>query len=447
MTDNTSLKLSLAFNKQLQANLLPAFETMLPTEAIENYVKENLSHTRDKVYTPARTAFSMIFTGVQEDKSLQNTVNIFNEKYAVECKILKQNEDELLLQSREKDLKEVKKSGRPRTYKSKIPKSKSRELSDNTVAYTNARQRLPVELLQTIFEQIKQPKDIKEESWHGYKTYITDGTYLQLQDTEKIREEYPPLEKNGMFPQALLQVLIRQGSGQIRHIALENRKLSELELVLPMIKKMQTNDLLLADDLYNTYYHFCLILKQKAQIIVPGKRDRNYTVVKIISDGDEIVKINKPQKRPNYVSEEEWATLPKDILMRRISYEYQTKDGFETAILYTTILDTKIDKTEIVLKYTTRWDIEICIREIKTLMDINVLRSKSPDMIIKELIASLIAYNFVRYIIAKSVENTDFSPQRSIFYECTPTNRTILLDKRGRVFNRWSSGRNRKNEV
>ena len=210
---------------------------------------------------------------------------------------------------------------------------------------------------------------------------------------------------------------------------------------------MQADDLLLADDLYNTYYHFCLIRKQKAQIIVPGKRDRNYNVVKIISKGDEIVRINKPQKRPNYVSEEEWATLPKDILLRRISYEYQTKDGFETAILYTTILDTNIDKTEIVLKYTTRWDIEICIREIKTLMDINVLRSKSPDMIIKELIASLIAYNFVRYIIAKSVENTDFSPQRSIFYECTPTNRTILLDKRGRVFNRWSSGRNRKNEV
>jgi len=80
------------------------------------------------------------------------------------------------------------------------------------------------------------------------------------------------------------------------------------------------------------------------------------------------------------------------------------------------LLDERIEKSEIVLKYTTRWDIEICIREIKTLMDINVLRAKSPDMLRKELTASLIAYNFVRYIIAKSVENTDFSPQRDIFY-------------------------------
>jgi hypothetical protein len=420
---------------------------LLPTEAIDLYVKDNLSHTRDKVYTPARTAFAMIFTGVQEDKSLQNTVNVFNEKYGLECKLLKQRESELLTLSKEEDSKKEKKSGRPRRYKSKIPKSKSRVLSDRTVAYTKARQRLPLELLHLIFEQTNNPNDIKEESWYGYRTYITDGTYVQLQDTDKIREDYPPVENNGMFPQGLLQVFMRQGSGQISAYALGNRNISELELVLPMINKLQEGDLLLADDLYNTYYHFCLIRQQKAHVIVPGKRDRNYTVEKVISDGDEIVKINKTKKRPDYVSKEEWSNLPKDILLRRITYTYQTKTGVETAVLYTTILDEKIEKTAIILKYISRWDVEICIREIKTLMDINVLRAKSPDMLQKELAASLIAYNFVRHIIAKSVENTDFSPQRDIFCECTPTNRIILLDKKGRVFDMCSSGRNRKAEV
>jgi len=268
-----------------------------------------------------------------------------------------------------------------------------------------------------------------------------------LQDTPKIRDHYPPIEKDGMFPQGLLQVFIRQGSGQIHDFELGSRKISELELVLPMLRKMQDKNLLLADDLYNTYYHFCVVRQQNADIIVPGKRDRNYTVVKIISDGDEIVKINKPRRRPVYVSKEEWNNLPKTIFLRRLCYRYQTKEGLQTAILYTTIMDEKIEKTEIILKYTSRWDIEICIREIKMLMDINVLRAKSPDVLKKELTASLIAYNFVRYIIAKSVENTDFPPKENIFYQCTPTNRTILLDKRGRVFNRWSSGRNRKIEV
>ena len=67
MTDNTSLELSLAFKEQLEQNLLPAFESLLPIEAMDKYVKKELSHTRDKVYPPVRTAFSMIFTGIQED--------------------------------------------------------------------------------------------------------------------------------------------------------------------------------------------------------------------------------------------------------------------------------------------------------------------------------------------------------------------------------------------
>jgi hypothetical protein len=80
------------------------------------------------------------------------------------------------------------------------------------------------------------------------RTFITDGTYCQLQDTTEIRAKYPPVENNGMYPQSLLQVFIRQGSGQIHDFATGSRKMSELELVLPMIKKMQPDDLLLADD-------------------------------------------------------------------------------------------------------------------------------------------------------------------------------------------------------
>ena len=64
-----------------------------------------------------------------------------------------------------------------------------------------------------------------------------------------------------------------------------------------------------------------------------------------------------------------------------------------------------------------RWDIEISIREIKTLMDINVFRSKSKDMLLKKLHIALIAYNIVWKLIAESasVDIVGFSPQDNIF--------------------------------
>ena len=89
---------------------------------------------------------------------------------------------------------------------SNISQRYPRELLDSTVSYNNARKRLPLELLHLIFENTNRPVDITEESWHGYRTYITDGTYLQLQDTQKIRNQYPPMENNGMFPQGFKNI-------------------------------------------------------------------------------------------------------------------------------------------------------------------------------------------------------------------------------------------------
>ena len=102
------------------------------------------------------------------------------------------------------------------------------------------------------------------------------------------------------------------------------------------------------------------------------------------------------------------------------------------------------DSVSIVQKYEKRWDTEISIREVKTLMDINVLRSKSCAMLKKELGIALTACNMVRKIIANAAEKAAFSPEGNIFQKCSQTHRPVFLDKRGRVFCKVSSGRPRK---
>ena len=70
----------------------------------------------------------------------------------------------------------------------------------------------------------------------------------------------------------------------------------------------------------------------------------------------------------------------KALQKRRIEYPSPAKES-ERSVLYTSILNGKISKDEIILKYESRWDIEISIRELKTLMDINVVSSMSPAMV------------------------------------------------------------------
>jgi hypothetical protein len=377
----------------------------------------------------------MTLTATQDDKSLQASVNLFIQKYVTESKMMQKHEQEHLEAEKQSDSEKSRRYGRPKLYKSKLRKSITNPLSSVTVGYANARQRLPLELVKRVFDYSTDFGTFDNELWHDYTIYKTDGTYVQLQDTESIRELYPVTGGENQYPQALLQVFTRQGNGQIRQYALGSRKTSELQLVIPMINNLKEKDLLLADDLYNTYYHFCLIQFRQAHIIVSGKRERKYTVIESLESGDEIVEIQKSGKRPDYVDKETWSALPKTLRLRRIAYTYPTKNGEEDCVLYTTLTDKQISAKEIIKKYTNRWDIEITIREIKTLMDINVLRSKSPAMLEKELVVSLTAYNMIRKIIVRSAEKADFSPpQKHILQECATINRSIHGDKPNRVF-------------
>lgn len=64
--------------------------------------------------------------------------------------------------------------------------------------------------------------------------------------------------------------------------------------------------------------------------------------------------------------------------------------------------DKKVPKADFQLLYLTRWDIEICTREIKTIMDINTLRAQTPEMALKELAVSSASYNLVRKMMHAS---------------------------------------------
>ena len=440
MTSNESLQLSLQIKELMQADLSHVFHEDLPFALIESQAREMTPESRDRIFSPCNVLLTMLLSATQEDKSLQNGLNIFKSVFEHNCKVIVQREAEQL-QQEALQAKSVKRTpGRPKNYHSRLPKSYQKPLSDSTAGYSTARTRLDRSLVEFVYEHSGDFGNLDQELWHGMKTYITDGTYLQLQDTDDIKSQYPVTGQESSYPQALLQVLIRQGAGYVSQFSLGSREQSELTLVIPMLRQLEENCLLLADDLYNTYYHFCLTLSRGCHIIVPGKRYRNYEVIGTITDNDQIVEVSKTD-RPHYVSKEEWKSLPDKILLRRIEYTYPTKNGLEAAVLYTTILDENITAAEIITKYTMRWDIEISIRETKTIMDINVLRSKSREMLFKEIVISLTAYNLIRKIIARTADKVGFPPQKDIFQKYNPFGRSLLLDRKGRVFFKWSPGR------
>jgi len=432
MKENYSLFLTKKIAQEIQKDLSGIFYSFFPFDKLASKKPKNV---RDRVFSPENTILTMILTMIQEDKTLQNSVNIYSLIHKKNQKRIAEMQERF---EQEKELgKKEKKAGRPRTGIGRIAKSKTQEISKDTSAYSQARIRLPEESLRTVFEDSKDFADIQyPNKWHGYRVFIADGTYLQMQDTEALRSKFRN-KKAGAYPRGLLEAIIEQGSGAIYDYELDSDSKSELELLSRMICTIPQGSLLLADDLYNCFAIFSLLKQRGVEIIVPGKRTRNYRVVETIAEGDEIVELTKSNNS-------EWLhgkqIEDKKLLMRRIEYENPQKEG-EKSVIYTSLMDKTLSKTDIILKYECRWDIEISIREIKTIMDVNVVRAKSPEMAGKEVASSLIAYNYIRRKIAEGTENSVFSPETDIIQKYFEINSPVLLDRLGRRYTKWSVGR------
>ena len=131
---------------------------------------------------------------------------------------------------------------------------------------------------------------------------------------------------------------------------------------------------------------------------------------------DQLVAYHKPQ-RPKWMSEEEYAKYPSFILVRHLKYKVEQK-GYRTReiTLATTLLDARVYEAEdLASLYRRRWLVELHIRSLKTQMQMDHLRCKSPQMVRKEIHCHMIGYNLVRAAMLASALKFDYCPSRLSF--------------------------------
>ncbi|MHB1688445.1 MAG: hypothetical protein ACYCVH_13875 [Ignavibacteriaceae bacterium] len=178
MTPNLSLLRSNQLREFLRIDYLKSLWGVFPFEVIDSYDRKG---TRDRVYSTENTIMAMVYTSTMEDKTLENAADIFKRIHDSQKERILKNATDALEQEKAEDQKNLEiKRGRKKKYKLKIPKSKTSEISDNTAAYSKARKRVSLELMEQLFYKTRENIDLKT-LWYSMETYLTDGTYVQMQ--------------------------------------------------------------------------------------------------------------------------------------------------------------------------------------------------------------------------------------------------------------------------
>jgi Transposase DDE domain len=296
--------------------------------------------------------------------------------------------------------------------------------SPNTASYCNARSRLPTAVLRNLAKSTAQQlqQDLPNAwRWNGRNVFIADGSHVSMPDTPENQATYPQpvVQQEGIgFPLARLVVLLSLASGACHDLAIApyaGKGTGETTLLRQMYGSLSPGDVLVADALFDNYFLVYELREGGIDVVARVQAERVGTqTVESRLDGD-IIAWQRPNK-PRGMSGEQYRSYPKTMLMRQVSVDARDKDNrAEQFKVITTILDESIEGGQIGDLYERRWEGEVDIRSIKSVMKMDILRCKSPEMVRKEIWAHLLAYNLLRTVMAVAAAESDVEPRMISF--------------------------------
>lgn len=298
--------------------------------------------------------------------------------------------------------------------------------SSSTAAYCQARKRLDTDSLSAILHHTSERLEtMPTRRWlHERRVIVVDGTGISMPDTDENQAVWPQQrhQKPGCgFPQATLCACFCLHTGALLSYRMGNKNSHELPLLREQWNTFKSGDVFLGDKGFCSYFDIVRLKERGVDSVITLARRLPITEaesISVLGKDDLLIQWKKPAKnKASSYSRAEWESLPETLTLRQIKVTV-SHPGFRTASFYliTTLKDDKAYPTsEIADLYLQRWDVELYFRDIKTTMGMDILRCKTPEMICKEIIMHLIAYNCIRFLMLESASRKTVVPRRISF--------------------------------
>jgi len=303
--------------------------------------------------------------------------------------------------------------------------------SSETGAYCQARSRLPERFFAAVARLVGRNLDARVDRrwlWKGRRVCLFDGTTVSMPDTPANRREYP-LAYNQTpgtnFALARVGAIISLSCGAILDLGVcryAGKGQGEVSLLRTLWGILRPRDVLLTDRLQANWTN--ILLLQGRGIDFVGRLNKAHRRADFrrgtrLGRDDHLVRWAKPTSirsvdRPTYNA------LPDAITVREVRVRVE-QPGFRTrsVVVVTTLLDpAQASRAELASLYRARWNNELDLRSIKVVLQMDLLRCKTPDLVRKEVWAHVLAYNLIRTVMAQAAEGHDVEP-RSISFKAT----------------------------
>lgn len=317
-------------------------------------------------------------------------------------------------------------------------------LSENSSAYHQARQKLSLDAVAEFSSAVCDYLGrTGEPAFAGRRVFVIDGTTITLAPTPELKAAFPPASNQtgeSVWPVAMLLVAHEMRSGcaflpQLDPMYGPHRS-SEAKQAQQIVTRLPARSIVMADagfGIFSVAYHstqaghdilfrltairFRSLLK-KAKLLEAGPSHKSYVL----------------KWRPTKKDRESIPDLPSDAEIQVVVHDVELKNGSRLYLVSTLEIDAMSAAN---LLYQHRYDVEFDIRDLKVTMDAENILAKSVEMVKKELMASVIAFNLVMQFRRQASQLAHVEPRRLSFSGVWLSFRDHLLLKEAATLEEW----------
>jgi len=306
-----------------------------------------------------------------------------------------------------------------------------------TNSYCDARLRLPLGVIIRLVHQTASEVDAgasDEWLWKGRRVLMVDGSTSSMPDTVENQQAFPQASTQGDglgFPLVRYVALISLATGIVRDLALgpyKGKETGETALFRTLLDGLARGEIVLGDRYFASYFMLAELLLRGVDGLfrMHQRRKFDFRRGRRLGVEDHVVTWTKPD-RPDWMDEETYAQIPNELKIREVRFKVG-QPGFRVneLVLVTTMLDAaEYSREDLADLFLERWNIELDLRSIKVVLQMDVLRCKTPEMVVKEIWMHLLAYNLIRGVMARAAETHDKIPRLLSFKGALQTMRVF----------------------
>jgi hypothetical protein len=294
------------------------------------------------------------------------------------------------------------------------------KVSAATGSYCQARQRLPKLLAGEVMERIvEQLRAEMQEGWEGLRrpVFVVDGSSLQLQHSPELVQAFSPGHNQhgeNHWPVMRIVVMHDVWSG----LALRpswgamygDDAVSEQGLAEQALERLPADAVVLGDGNFGIFAFAYAVRQSGRPLILRLTQVRAQKVL-----GGELVEgvDGRVVWRVSRWDRDAHPQLPEQATVegRMIVCANPSRPN-ELLYLFTTL---DLPVAEILGIYGLRWNVETDLRSLKRTVGLHHLGSKSLDMVEKEVLLAVAAYNLVRAVMCLAARRASLTPRQLSF--------------------------------